>query len=405
MTKESKIKAISLIILIGFVSGVINHYIKGFYFGQGYPYNTFLFKPSDSFNDFFYWFIHSATINPYLQISSLTFFLAPFPLLFLIGFVLNLIFLNPWHALIFYTLMFFIPFVYINFRNLSSGDTVSTITNVFIFSCLTFPVLFNLDRGSIEGILLILMYLFLFLYRKKKYFYSSLLLAIVTAIKPFSIVFLLLFLSDKKFKSALFTLFITLLLIAGPLVIFQGGFWSNLIRWLQNLGQYTKLYSINIEGLAFNSSIYGAAKVIIYYFYGLGNINIIKGLYNIYLLTAVILVSTLSIFVIVFEKEFWKKVTLMTIMMTLFPPVSADYRLIHLFLPLYLFVNSQKREKFDPYYVLLFGLLFIPKNYFRFSFLPPEVNIGVILDPLLMIFFIMLILKSKKRLVSARVTK
>ena len=52
MNKSSKIMTISSIILVGFLLGVIFHYILGFYLNGVYPFNTFLGSPSEAFNDF-----------------------------------------------------------------------------------------------------------------------------------------------------------------------------------------------------------------------------------------------------------------------------------------------------------------------------------------------------------------
>ena len=63
------------------------------------------------------------------------------------------------------------------------------------------------------------------------------------------------------------------------------------------------------------------------------------------------------------ETDFWKKVSLLVFIMLLFPYTSADYKLLHLFIPIVLFINNKKEEKNDLIYTILFALLLIPKNY------------------------------------------
>ena len=52
MTREQKINWACIILLAGFVSGVVYHYVQGAYLGRPYPDNTFLFRPADRGSDF-----------------------------------------------------------------------------------------------------------------------------------------------------------------------------------------------------------------------------------------------------------------------------------------------------------------------------------------------------------------
>jgi len=67
--------------------------------------------------------------------------------------------------------------------------------------------------------------------------------------------------------------------------------------------------------------------------------------------------------------------------MILLPYVSADYKLIHLFLPIALFVASPSRSRLDGMYAVIFGLLVIPKTYFT---TPEGINWNSLINILLM---------------------
>jgi hypothetical protein len=73
------------------------------------------------------------------------------------------------------------------------------------------------------------------------------------------------------------------------------------------------------------------------------------------------------LFIIYIEKVFWKSVALLTFAMLLLPNISADYKLLHILLPLFLFINSKEVGKLDYFYLLMFAMLLIPKGYFYFS--------------------------------------
>ncbi len=69
-------------------------------------------------------------------------------------------------------------------------------------------------------------------------------------------------------------------------------------------------------------------------------------------------------------------------MMLLLPQVTFDYKMIHLYIALMLFLNSQKQSPYDILYAILFGLLLIPKDYL---YIQPDISIAVFLNPLLML--------------------
>jgi hypothetical protein len=72
----------------------------------------------------------------------------------------------------------------------------------------------------------------------------------------------------------------------------------------------------------------------------------------------------------------------LNVAMLLLPPISANYKLLHLFIPLYIFVNNEQRSKFDILYLLLFGLLLIPKDVFilpKWFRMQPGVTMSVFL--------------------------
>jgi hypothetical protein len=56
--------------------------------------------------------------------------------------------------------------------------------------------------------------------------------------------------------------------------------------------------------------------------------------------------------------------------------------MIHLYIALMLFLNSQKQSPYDILYTILFGLLFIPKDYILIH---SDISIAVFLNPLLML--------------------
>jgi len=122
-----------------------------------------------------------------------------------------------------------------------------------------------------------------------------------------------------------------------------------------------------------------------------------------------IFITILTVYFTSREKVFWKKITLLTIYMLLIPYVTNDYKLIFLFIPIWLFVNAEKSSQennsnkpvnkvvknSDLWYVILFGLLFIPKSIVLLTpaFSPTShYSTSIIINPLIMILIAGLII-------------
>ncbi len=151
---------------------------------------------------------------------------------------------------------------------------------------------------------------------------------------------------------------------------------------------FNERYAIGPGGWSFGNSLWGAIKILRIYFFNNCDISILFKYYSFLTMTILIAVST---YILMIEKIFWKKVCLILILMSILPSVSGDYKLIHLFIPLFLFIDSEEKDKYDMIYVILFSLLLISKAYYHFPF-ELEVTEGVIIDPLLMVLIMFFII-------------
>ena len=66
----------------------------------------------------------------------------------------------------------------------------------------------------------------------------------------------------------------------------------------------------------------------------------------------------------------------------LLPTVSSDYRLLLLVVPLALFLRRGTSTRLAPLIATCFALLLVPKPYLQVR--APDVNIGVVVNPLLL---------------------
>jgi hypothetical protein len=378
MNRLQKIDITSTIIIAGFTIAVFYHYILGTYLGFMYPYDTFLFRPNDKFMDFF-----NMLASPYLNGEL---FLTQFPFGQRLAQAFTVF--SPNMGLAVFFAIFISFFLYVNYSNLQTSIKEQTIKNVLVFSFMTYPFLFVVDRSNIEVFVFIFLYMFIYFYRKQQTLVSIIFLSCAISMKLFPAVFVVLLVSDKKYKEIFYTLLMVTLITICGYFSYEGNLMHNINMHLSGLNRYSLNYAIGNEGLYFGNSLWGPVKLIII---GSGIKCPATLATKAYSISVLILFAFISLYIIFKEKDFWKKIALLVFSMNLFPFVSGDYKLIHIFLPLFLFINNENEDRLDWLYAVLFGLLLIPKAYVHYR--PnPEITSSIIISPLLMVFFTIVIM-------------
>jgi len=387
MDKQTKLDLITTVMIAGFGVAIIYHYIVGKYLGLSYPHDAFLFTPDDKFRDFlnmldyrsfFSWlFKNDAAANAIFPVMG--WLISPFSaiknhntsLTIFLGISITFITLTTWYQI--------------------KGKSVTiNIRYLFVLTFMSFPVLFLLDRANFEIFVYIFLFGFVFFYVNNWYYLSVLMLSLAICLKIFPAVFLVLFVSDKKYVEALLTVLLTMGLTVIPLSLSTFGLERSLAAIASNLDSYNKLYALKDMGLDFGHSAFGLLKVLLYRLHLQDSIAYCLRPYTLVVLCLFIIVSCHIIFV---ETQLWKKVMLLVASMCLFPHVSADYKLLHIYIPMFLFLNTPDKDRNDFLYALLFSLLLIPKNYRKILKISGSYP-GIVIDPLLLTVFMMLIIYS-----------
>lgn len=360
LTREIKITLASAIILIGFSSAVFFHYVLGAYLNRPYPYNTFLFSPWDGFNDFFNMLNINKDLNPYF--CQYFFHSNYYPFANIIFFLFS--FINKWVSLVLFSLIFLIPFLILN-KHYFDISPMSNMINLFIYTFLTLPFLSILDRGNIEGWVFLCTALFIYYFQKNKSIIACIFLSMAIAMKLFPVIFLILLFAEKKYKEITITVALALLISLISISLFKNGFFNN-IRFV--LSGFDTKNSIEFGDNLFlqrGVSLFSIVKLILI------KTNIIHSMempsvLSMYVKMSLLVFGLIAVYIYFIEKEFWKKVTLLIFSMLLLPHVSAEYKLIYIFIPLYLFINSNKKAKLNLFYLLALALLLIPKDYYYY---------------------------------------
>jgi hypothetical protein len=372
MNSDRKVDIIKTVTLLGFTISVFFHYILSNYAGLGYyPYNTFLFNSENKFSDFYDIYKATVGLNPYSSPVSVY-----FPFTFIVVYIFTLLQGRDFAFAVF--MLIFIPYTvsYI-YRNLATSDTLDKAVKTFIVTFMSYPFLFSIDRGNVEGLLFIFLALFIYFYQQGEDFKSVLFLSLAISMKLYPAVFLVLFLADKKYKNILITAIMVAAISLFSAAVLEGGVANSFLGLKNNLELFNKNYIIAHHGLQHNTSLYGVMKIM--------QMNIwasLQAFLNYYTIFAVTAFGLLVLFIIYKENVFWKRVVLLIFSLLLLPQVSFDYKLIHLFIPLTLFANCSQSSKFDLAYAVMLGLLLIPKDYYIIS---RDISIAVLLNPLIML--------------------
>ena len=120
---------------------------------------------------------------------------------------------------------------------------------------------------------------------------------------------------------------------------------------------------------------------------------------NYYIKVVLVILAILTAYIVFAEKKLWKQVALLVFAMILLPYQSADYKLLYIFFPLYLFINTNEKAKSDLYYSLMFALLLIPKAYYFFPNIKSDsgtsdISISVLMNPLIILAMSLVIISS-----------
>jgi hypothetical protein len=371
-TKELKIAA--KIVFLGFCCAVlfcITLRILLYLHGREvlYPYNTFLDIPQYRFDDFSSTYKPTQSGDPYGQGGIY------FPFAFLMFRIFTLF--SPGiavalYGLTFSAMLFFIIEYYTKDTKKYFKPPITYDLTIGTF-LLSYPVLFCLDRGNIEIILLIFTSIFLILFQKKNYYLSAIILSIPISMKGLPAIFLVLLLKEKKYKAALLCILSTIALTFIALMTFKGGITESWASYHQHASAFANHWLI-LPGAYHSTSLFLGVKTIAWYLLPsaqqnyIGFTHHVNMLINIYNGIAVITLGAITTYVIKYEASFWKNTALLTFAMIILPGISYDYKLLNILPVLFIFLNrTTYATQLDKIYLTLIALLLIPKNYYYFT--------------------------------------
>lgn len=384
MQRQRKIWTMVLIIVIGYVIyGVFAWLIRKQ--GLGYPHGNFLFFPADQYMDFFNVNKMVSELRPYvdyystyppliLAIACIFSLMAdyktysPYEIVYMLeGKISFVLFIGIFTAII----LGFLYYVFVKEKGLFKHK----ILIIPAILCITFsaPYIWMVDRGNYL-IVAIVFYLAFAYYYGKNDTIAAIFLGLVAAIKLYPILIFFIFIMDKNWKAlrtACITLFISSFL---PFLIFRGGFIQNVKEILYALFAFGGGYPNEVPNVYF---CVGLTSLLRLPFVLWNNLVVPEGVHV--MLIYLVLGSALALWTlwnIRNEQQAWKKVMVMSALMIFLTPNSYEYNLT-LLLPavvVFLLADSSQHKAVDIIYIVLNGMLMIPKAYY---YMLPEHGVGI----------------------------
>jgi hypothetical protein len=385
MQKEEKTSILVLIIVVGFAIAVAYHYVMGYYLGKPFPANTFLFNPLSRFLDFTLVVRQSAALT-FNENQQELYGFAGAPFGQFVGYLFSAVRPASLRLPILFCSFFIVLVAMVKhyLYGLKSKLTSRQLLAIFAIVSLTYPVLFAVDRGNFDLLVCASLLLFALAYGRRHYRASTVFLALAIAMKPYTAVFILVYVFDKRYRDSLLVIFNALFLTVLSLALFKDGLFVETRQYLHELFRVNEGLSAGTQQ-AFTSCLYGLLTV------GVKSIAHFMGA-EVYLpahpAARVAYAAIAGLALIYFAvhlwqrpRPLWKVLAVLTILLILLPYGSADYRLTYLFAPMLMYLATDETRRNDLLIVILWGLLLIPKNYYRIS---GDQNIGVVINPLLL---------------------
>lgn len=388
---KSKVNIITTIMVVGFICAISYHSFMGSYLKLNYPFNTFLFNPDARFSDLVDELRRASGLNPYFSGFGHAVY---FPFMYILEYTfLLLIPSGQDSSTLFFVCGIILFFAVVNFLVLKHGgfSKLKVIMYTFILSIMSFPILFELDRANLEAFVFISLVLFMYMFYKEHYTISAVFLAMAIAMKLTPILFVILFIKRKKFNSILLCGISTIILTLFSLLLFKSSVLNSINGVFSGLSFFYNDYVIGNGGLKYGSSIYGAIKNVIITW----RINIpINELYSVTNIISILFIIAVLLFILIKNSVLWKQSALLSCLTLLCTPVASDYRLIIMFIPMWLFLLDSNKSKFDIIYAVLFGLIMIPQEYYIFY--QYTVSMGEFSHPLILIVLLIILLSDKE---------
>lgn len=373
MNNTKKINIIVITSLLGTLIGLMIFLILK---------DSFLFNPSDRFMDYFNTLTVSQDVYSEVGIGR-----GYFPFTYVVLNIIKVIFTSS-HIGYFITFLL-VSIILIIFYTILLEKDWKSILLVSILSFLSYPMIFTFDRANIEYLVFGFLLLFFIAYKKERYKTAAVLLALPICMKLYPAVFILLFLNKKQIKAFFICVIVSMILMSSSYFLINGTIETIPVA-IENFRFFTNTYGKTESGVQFSHTLWSGLN----YLSEVTSGKLINPSYmTAYTIIIVMVALVLACYIIFIEKEDWKAITILTIMMITFPHVSFDYTLIHMYIPILFFIITKETNEWEKIvFSVLLGLSIIPMNWLQ-TVIHGNItlNLGLIIRPLVLLAIMVII--------------
>jgi len=357
---------IATVMVVGMAAAVIFNYVMAAYLHRAYPYSTFLYSPKDHFKDFYNVYRDARRFKPGVSDNMVY-----SPLLHLFTDGLTLVPATVAFVLVVSTFFASLLAVLWAWLTRPVHSSVARLQLVAVFALLSYPVLFVIDRGNLEMVVFVLLALFFWLHFGRGSRLAWLPLSLAIAAKYYWVTLLVVFLCDRKYRQALYAAVgaVAETLVSVLLLAWISGY--SVVHVLHALVQTLHGHMESTDTLGFvqhGHSLWGVVTVIDRWTNGSLQLLDMRRIRELYMVLAVALFAVVARQLLRHRHEPWQQATVLVACALLLPFEDHDYTLIHLYLPLSLFMLTARRGRLAWACALVFAVCLVPWAYHDFTF-------------------------------------
>lgn len=364
---ESKAQFFVLLALItsaGLLFSCVVHFIAYPLLGYTqYPYSTFLGLEHLIFSDFYETCHRSTHSDPYsiwtLYFPSALGFFAPF-----CSFTPRTLSLDDLLAIL--VLVNLIFFTLISARLLKVGSR--SLAYWLLFYVTSYPFLYAVNRGNVELLIVTFIGGFVFLERTGRSKSAVALISLAASFKGIPGIFAAEYLCRQKYAVFVGVLVLIAALSVVGVLQLPGSMSGHLAGLLRQHRQFDIVWAQGLDGLVRSASFYGMAKTLLLLAgVNLASANVISSI----LWAALLMVLGFQLWAMIHGRRpatAASRFMIMALIFLFFPRVSNDYKVMVLSLFPLLLTDDEWRFFGRPANTIVFGLIFVPKNFIVFNF-------------------------------------
>ena len=364
---------LGLFVLVATSLSIGFHYVARAYYHHGYPWNTFLLNPLHHFSDYYQVYLQARHFHPGGSTNVVY-----SPLLHLLITALTALPATVGFAAIIAAFLAVLVAVLWRWVTASDMGLGARLQQTAILAMLSYPVLFVLDRGNLEMVVFVLLAAFFWLYYARGSRWAWVPLALAIAGKYYWVTLLLLPLSDRNVRQAVYAaagaVFVSL--ISAVILAWTSGYtvvtvFRNTVSTLSGRDKAFGSY-LDIQHAHTSWSVLQLLNRILNY--PLSGIDHLNGAY---FGIAVLVFVLVAYNVLMRDLAPWRKVTVLVAATLLLPFESFDYTLVHLYFPLAMLVCAIPPSRGSRLSLALIGVCLVPMAYYYFKVWGWQYDMGI----------------------------